>query len=82
MSHANPRDHAAAGLASHLLKYPGMRPAQTAPETLDALSAELQEVEWFGRSTLEQAPTRVAPLDLLRVVFEAITGRGDPSMAR
>ncbi len=51
-----------------------MTPAPTAPATIESLSLELSEVEWFGRSTLEQLPPRVAPLDLMFVVLGAIFG--------
>lgn len=60
-------------LASHLLFPYGMTPAPAAP-TIEALSLELSEVEWFGRSTLEQVPPRIAPLDLAFVMIGAIFG--------
>lgn len=51
-----------------------MSPASTAPAAIESLSLELEDVEWFGRSALEQVPARTAPLDLLLVVAGAITG--------
>ncbi|MEM9459605.1 MAG: hypothetical protein AAGF11_35840 [Myxococcota bacterium] len=51
-----------------------MTTTPTASSTIEALSAELSEVEWFGRSTLEQTPPRVAPLDLMLVMLGAMLG--------
>lgn len=69
-----PRDHAPADLAPRLLPSLGMTPAPPAPETIQALSLELREVEWFGRSMIDRVPARILPIDLLLMVCGAIAG--------
>lgn len=42
-----------------------MDPNTTTPETIETLALELDDVEWFGRSTIEATPAGVGTLDLL-----------------
>lgn len=54
-----------------------MSHARTIPEGLEALSAELREVEWFGRDEAKARPVAVqapAALDLALVTVGAALG--------
>ncbi|MCX4245951.1 hypothetical protein [Paraliomyxa miuraensis] len=53
------------------------------PETIETLALELDEVEWFGRSTTEQTPAPVGPLDrLLQMMTGTIAAGDEPCPAR
>ena len=42
-----------------------------AHDTIDLLASELDDVEWFGRETLDSAPARVGALDQLLFLMGA-----------
>lgn len=51
-----------------------MRPTPTTPNGLESLARELDEVEWFGRSTMIPSSVRVGPLDRLLFLMGATLG--------
>jgi hypothetical protein len=55
----------------------GMRPAPTTRDGIETLTRELDEIEWFGRSTMTATPARVGPLDrLLFLMGATLSGAG------